>query len=218
MLIAQYKNEPEQHDAQRSPDLAEQQAAPDGSGAIHTDELRARFPIRSDTTTPKGSRGRVTHSNVRLPICGARLLICSNRTTHCRANSPSISRSLSKPRRSLLTAHELDEARGEATTLRYGIDALRKQRQAEEALLALQKVQEQLAAAVPPRHATPKPTPRPGPPVPVPQPRQSTPSPQLSQPMPTPQPMSAPSAAQQLQTARQWLSADARTRHDAYWR
>ena len=105
---------------------------------------------------------------------------------------------------------DLDAVRAETDKLRQGIDRLREQRQAEEASLARQKAQEQLAAVTPPRPAPPKPAPRTPQPLPVRQPTQSTPGPQSSQPMPAPQPaqlMPAQSAAQQLQTARQWLSA-----------
>jgi hypothetical protein len=103
-------------------------------------------------------------------------------------------------------AHELDDARGEADRLRQSIDTLRKQRQAE--LLALQKLQEQQAAAVPPRPAAPPaPAPRPAQPMPVRQPTKPTSTAPLEQSVPAPQPLPAPSAAQQLQTARQRLSA-----------
>ena len=62
-------------------------------------------------------------------------------------------------------AHELDEARSEADVLRQEIDRLRQRRQAEEALLALQRAQEQMAAALPPRPAATKPAPRPAQPL-----------------------------------------------------
>ena len=114
---------------------------------------------------------------------------------------------------------DLDAVRAETDKLRQGIDRLREQRQAEEASLARQKAPEQLAAVALPRPAPPKPTPRTAQPLPVRQPGQSTPGPQQSEPMPAPrssqptpgpqpaQLMPARSAAQQLQTARQWLSA-----------
>lgn len=113
---------------------------------------------------------------------------------------------------------DLAAVRAETDKLRQGIDRLREQRQAEEASLARQKAQEQLAAITPPRPVPPKPTPRTPQPLPVRQPTQSTPGPQPGQSTPAgrpgqptnPQPaqlMPATSSAQQLQTARQWLSA-----------
>jgi hypothetical protein len=112
-------------------------------------------------------------------------------------------------------SRDLEAVRAETDKLRQGIDRLREQRQTEEASLARPKAQEQLAAVTPPRPAPPKPAPRTALPLPVRQPTQSTPgapmpAPQSSQPMSIPQPaqlMPASSAAQQLQTARQWLSA-----------
>ena len=113
---------------------------------------------------------------------------------------------------------DLAAVRAETDKLRQGIDRLREQRQAEEASLARQKAQEQLAAITPPRPVPPKPTPRTPQPLPVRQPTQSTPGPQPGQSTPAGQPgqptnpqpaqlMPATSSAQQLQTARQWLSA-----------
>ena len=112
-------------------------------------------------------------------------------------------------------SRDLEAVRAETDKLRQGIDRLREQRQTEEASLARPKAQEQLAAVTPPRPAPGKPAPRTALPLPVRQPTQPTPgapmpAPQSSQPMSIPQPaqlMPASSAAQQLQTARQWLSA-----------
>jgi hypothetical protein len=121
---------------------------------------------------------------------------------------------------------ELDAARAEADNLRQSLDTLRRQRQAEEASLALdrlrqgidtyrqqrqaddasggrQKPQEQPQAttAAPARLATSKPSTQPTPPVSARPPGQPTPPAQPAQPMP------AASAWQQLQAAQQWLSA-----------
>jgi hypothetical protein len=105
-------------------------------------------------------------------------------------------------------ARELNEARGEADRLSQSIDTLRKQRQAEEALLVLRKLQEQLTAAVPTRSAAPSvPAPRPAQPMPVRQPTKPSSTPLPEQSAATPQLLPAPSAAQQLQDARQRLSA-----------
>jgi hypothetical protein len=104
--------------------------------------------------------------------------------------------------------HDLDVARAEADRLQKGIDALREQRQSEEASLVRQKAaaQQQVAMAVSARPAAPKPAPPPARPTPA----QPVSLQQPTQPMPSPQPpqfMPAASASQQLQTARQWLSA-----------
>jgi hypothetical protein len=103
---------------------------------------------------------------------------------------------------------DLDVARAEADRLQKGIDALREQRQSEEASLVRQKAaaQQQVAMAVSARPAAPKPAPPPTRPTPA----QPVSLQQPTQPMPPPQPpqfMPAASASQQLQTARQWLSA-----------
>ena len=105
--------------------------------------------------------------------------------------------------------HDLDVARAEADRLQKGIDALREQRQSEEASLArLKAAQQQVAMAVPARPAAPRPAPPPT--RPAQQPAQPVSLQQPTQPTPAPQPprlMPAPAASQQLQTARQWLSA-----------
>ena len=105
--------------------------------------------------------------------------------------------------------HDLDVARAEADRLQKGIDALREQRQSEEASLArLKAAQQQVAMAVPARPAAPRPAPPPT--RPAQQPAQPVLLQQPTQPTPAPQPpqlMPAPAASQQLQTARQWLSA-----------
>ena len=77
-LIAQDKEELKQRDVQSSPgsDLAEQQPARDADSP-QADELGSQ----QRDETPPGSRRRVTQSNIRLPIYGARLSICSNGTT-----------------------------------------------------------------------------------------------------------------------------------------
>jgi hypothetical protein len=118
--------------------------------------------------------------------------------------------------------HELDVARAEADNLRQGLDTLRRQRQAEEASLALDRLrqsfdtyrqqrqaddasgarrqtqeQQQAATAAAARTAASKPVPQPAQPVSTRQPGQPTPTTQPAQPMP----------AEQLQTAQQWLSA-----------
>ena len=106
--------------------------------------------------------------------------------------------------------HDLDVARAEADRLQKGIDALREQRQSEEASLARRR--RRPAAGGDGRVGAPRctqaraaagadPAQPPAQPVSLQEP---------TQPMPTPQPpqlMPAPSASQQLQTARQWLSA-----------
>ena len=122
--------------------------------------------------------------------------------------------------------HELDLVQAEADNARQGLDTLRRQRQAEEAALALDRlrqgldayqqqrqaddasaarqkpqVQEQAATAAAARSAASRPTPQPAQPVSTRQPVQPTPATQPAQPMP------AASAWQQLQTAQQWLSA-----------
>ena len=122
--------------------------------------------------------------------------------------------------------HELDVARAEADNLRQGLDTLRRQRQAEEASLALDRLrqgidtyrqqrqaddatgarqktpeQQQAAPAATARPAASKPVPPPAQPAAARQPGQPTPTTQPVQPIP------AASAWQQLQTAQQWLSA-----------
>jgi hypothetical protein len=92
------------------------------------------------------------------------------------------------------------------------MDALREQRQSEEASLAHQRAaaQQQVAMAASARPAAPRPAPPPARPTPVQPPARPVSLQEPTQPMPTPQPpqlMPAPSASQQLQTARQWLSA-----------
>jgi hypothetical protein len=122
--------------------------------------------------------------------------------------------------------HELDVARAEADNLRQGLDTLRRQRQAEEASLALDRLrqgidtyrqqrqaddatgarqktpeQQQAAPVATARPAASKPVPPPAQPAAARQPGQPTPTTQPVQPIP------AASAWQQLQTAQQWLSA-----------
>jgi hypothetical protein len=106
-------------------------------------------------------------------------------------------------------ARDRDAVRAETDKLRQGIDTLGEQRRAEEASLARQRAQ--LAAVVQPRAAPPRPpvAPRLAQPSSIRQPRQAAPSPP-TEPTPIPQPtqlVPAPPAVQQLETARQWLSA-----------
>ena len=116
---------------------------------------------------------------------------------------------------------ELDAARAEADRLHRGIDALRRERQAEEASLELERVRQGIeafrqrqpadvaASARPKAQEAQAATATMAPPAaskPTPQPAQTT---QPIQPMtsPAPRPMPTPSALQQLQTAQHWLSA-----------
>ena len=118
--------------------------------------------------------------------------------------------------------HELDVVRAEADNVRQGLDTLRRQRQAEEAGLALGRLRQGIDTYRQQRQAddvsggrqkTPElpqaatgATARTAPTRPVPQPAATRPG----QPTPTAQPaqpMPAASARQQLQTAQQWLSA-----------
>ena len=106
---------------------------------------------------------------------------------------------------------DLESARAGSDRLREVVETVRHQPQGEQGPLARQKTEGQrtarIGAAGP---AAPKPASRPTRPLPARQPTQSTPTPQPAQPTLTqqtiqPTPM-LPSATQQLQSARQWLS------------
>jgi hypothetical protein len=102
--------------------------------------------------------------------------------------------------------HDIDAARAEAERLGQDVDRLRRQHhQEDEASLGRQKgPAQQVVVTVPARPNAPKP---PQPTQPMRQPPQSAPTPQSPQHVRAPQPLPAPSAAQELQTARQWLTA-----------
>ncbi len=102
-------------------------------------------------------------------------------------------------------SHDLDAARADTAKLREGFDALRQQRNVEEAAAARQKAQEQqMAAAAARARPTPPPAQRatqPTPPAPVAPPSLAPPVPPPTLAPPVPQP-----ASPQLLTARQWLA------------
>jgi hypothetical protein len=111
----------------------------------------------------------------------------------------------------LQRAHDLEAARAEAQKLRDVVETLRHQPQGEQASPARQKTEgQQTAVAGSAGAVATKPAPRPTRLPPVRQPAQSTPTPQPASPVLTQQPMqptpTLPSATQQLQSARQWLS------------
>jgi hypothetical protein len=209
-LIAQGQEEPKQRDLESSPGpkLVEQQPARDAVGH-QADEPRDQLPDsqRLDNATgQEAARDALEHqaANLRSHVADLQQQLATQKQDLARTTQELAQR-----------AHELDEARGEADKLRQEIDRLGEQRQAEEALLALQRAQEQMGAALPPHPVATVPSSRRAQPLPARQPTDST----ASQPMPSPPPsktippqqpaqlMPAQSEAQQLQTARQWLSA-----------
>ena len=111
-------------------------------------------------------------------------------------------------------SHDLDAARADTAKLREGFDALRQQRNVEEAAAARQKAQEQqMAAAAARARPTPPPAQRatqPTPPAPVAPPSLAPPVPPPTLAPPVPPPTLAPPVPQpaspQLRTARQWLA------------
>jgi hypothetical protein len=102
--------------------------------------------------------------------------------------------------------HDLATAQAEAERLRYSLETVRQQRNAEAAPLARQKAPpRQMAVVAPAQPAAPQRTPRATQPMPIPQPPPTRQPPALAQQPEQPITM-PPSVTQQLQTARQWLS------------
>ncbi len=184
----------------------------------------ARPPAAPENATPDAGQKQTSDDTLEHQAADLRSQIAD-----LQRQDDALQRQLAAHRQELAErTHELDVVQAEADNARQGLDTLRRQRQAEEAALALDRLrqgidtyrQQRQAGDVSggrqktpelPRAATGA-TARTAPSRPVPQkaqpaqpaptrPGQATPTAQPAQPMP------AASAWQQLQTAQQWLSA-----------